>query len=165
MELSKLKYTSYRRIADHDVPAAHPVRLFADHWSILRGDRQIPARQDFSPIDVPTLLPYLVVLELTEREDGPDLHTRLEGEYMISLTGRSNMGASARHVMAEDGYLARLQEARETLGSGEAQFAEIDALDHKSKPHKLLRGVFPFILDGDRKGQIFIVVGNIDLSL
>ncbi|MFC7047698.1 PAS domain-containing protein [Emcibacter nanhaiensis] len=147
------------------MPADHPVRLFADHWRKLRGDRPIPARQDFSPINVPVLLPYLVVLELTETDDGPDLHTRLEGEYMISLTGRSNMGASARHVMEEDGYFARLQEARETLGNGEAQFAEIEALDHKNKTHKLLRGVFPFVLDGDRKGQIFIVVGENGMSL
>ncbi|WP_321396406.1 PAS domain-containing protein [Emcibacter sp.] len=164
-DMSKLKYTFFNRISGDDIPPDHPVGLFASHWRALRGDRPIPERRNFSPAKVPFLLPYVVVLELMDTEEGLDLQTRLEGEYMISLTGKSNMGHSARHVMEEDGFLARLTEAQETLGTGEVQYSEIEAQDHKMKPHRLFRGVFPFLSNGKSLGQVFIVVGESHLNL
>jgi hypothetical protein len=43
----------------------HPrlVQLY-DYWNAIRGDRQMPARRDLDPVDIPTLLANIVLLDV-----------------------------------------------------------------------------------------------------
>ncbi|WP_417320475.1 PAS domain-containing protein [Emcibacter sp.] len=148
-----------------EIPPDHPVRLFSEHWQKLGAAGAVPARQDFSPIDVPALLPYLVVQELVETGTGLDLRTRLEGEFLVSLTGGRNVGNSLRNILGAAEYQARLVEAEEIRQAREMHFSEIEARDHVGDMHKLFRGTFPFVLEEDKIGQFFTVMGDRHVTL
>ncbi|MFC7047696.1 PAS domain-containing protein [Emcibacter nanhaiensis] len=161
----RLGYFAEKELAEEEIPQRHPVRLFADHWRDIGGDKSIPARKDFSPIRIPNLLPYVAVVELVDTEEGPDLRTRLEGEYIVSLSGRNNRGHSLRNLMSEERFQKRLAEARKVLKSGQVYFSVNDLLDYRNESHTVIRGIFPFRMNGSETGQVFIVLADKDSSI
>ena len=48
--------------------AEEPLRLLAEHWHSLRGDKAVPRRCDFDPMAIPELLPDVYLVELTRPE-------------------------------------------------------------------------------------------------
>lgn len=38
------------------------------YWDRIRGDRLIPSRKDFDPVDIPRLLPYVILVEVVRNE-------------------------------------------------------------------------------------------------
>ena len=119
----------------------------------------------FQPIRIPNLLPYVAVVELVDTEEGPDLRTRLEGEYIVSLSGRNNRGHSLRNLMSEERFQKRLAEARKVLKSGQVYFSVNDLLDYRNESHTVIRGIFPFRMNGSETGQVFIVLADKDSSI
>ena len=160
-----VEYISETGVKEEDIPSRHPVRLFADHWRELGGDGSIPLRQDFSPVEIPALLPYLVIHELKETEEGVDLTTRLEGEFYVSLNGKTNRGHSRRRVMNEERFQMRLQETRDALETGVVPFSTVELLDHARKYHRVFRAVFPFRSNGSTTRQVFVVLADEQLVL
>ncbi|MFC7047697.1 PAS domain-containing protein [Emcibacter nanhaiensis] len=160
-----VEYLSETVVKEEDIPQRHPVRLFADHWRELGRDGSIPVRRDFSPVKVPALLPYLVVHELIQTEQGPDLMTRLEGEFYVSLNGKTNRGHSRRRVMNEERFQMRLKETQDALETGIVRFSLVELLDSEKKYHKVFRAVFPFRSNGSQSEQVFVVLADENTSL
>jgi hypothetical protein len=78
-------------MADIRSSIAHPklVDLY-DYWNRIRGLRDVPARADFDPIDIPKLLPYLI---LNEVERNPiRFRIRLEGTAVAAVRRRPGTG-------------------------------------------------------------------------
>lgn len=44
------------------------LRLLAEHWRSLQGDKAVPLRRDFDPMAIPTLLPDVYLVELIRPE-------------------------------------------------------------------------------------------------
>jgi hypothetical protein len=61
-----------------------------DYWLRLRGDRAMPARKDFNPLDVRHLLPHVVLTEVHEQPRR--LRYRLIGTFVTALAGRDATG-------------------------------------------------------------------------
>ncbi len=38
------------------------------YWDRIRGDRLIPSRKDFDPVDIPRLLPHVILVEVLRNE-------------------------------------------------------------------------------------------------
>lgn len=64
-------------------------RIYA-YWLEKRGDRAMPARADLDPIDIPALLPNLVLIDVLP----PDarLKVRLVGTWIVNLFGGDYTG-------------------------------------------------------------------------
>lgn len=57
------------------------------YWNRIKGDRLVPSRQDFDPIEIPRLLPYLILVEVVRNGiDGrfEDFRFRLIGTHVDS---------------------------------------------------------------------------------
>ncbi|MFC7047699.1 PAS domain-containing protein [Emcibacter nanhaiensis] len=163
-DLPKLAYTSYEGIELDDLPPVHPVKLFADYWAGLKGDQPVPWRRKFSPLDVPSLLPYLVVLELVDTERGQDLRPRLEGEYLVALAGKGNIGNFLKDVLEPGQYELCFREVHQIMETSQPIFSKIEATDFEGGEHLLLRGMFPFCLADGEIRQFFIVLADSVIS-
>ncbi len=68
-------------------PASLPdkLRQAFEHWIKLKGEKVVPLRSMFDPLDVPSLLPHLLMVEV-ERDaqdlDVKDFRFRLVGSYI-----------------------------------------------------------------------------------
>jgi hypothetical protein len=66
------------------------IRALYAYWDRKRAGRSMPARADFDPIDIPTLMPQIFIVDV--RNDGRDLTYRLFGTGLVMLFGRELTG-------------------------------------------------------------------------
>jgi hypothetical protein len=73
----------------HEAIEADPVlRILWSYWKERRGDRRMPARDDIDPVDIPTILPHL---QLVETVDGR-FRFRLAGTAIVEAHGAELTG-------------------------------------------------------------------------
>lgn len=90
---------------DPDRPVLRPL---LSYWQDKRADRQLPARADIDPIDIPRLLPHIGLIDV--EHDPRRFHYRLVGSYMVTLFGVSYQGTyldASKHGRYRD-FLADL---------------------------------------------------------
>ena len=68
-------------------PDCHPkVRALHDYWTAKRGERPIPRRADLDPIEIPTLLPNVFLIDV--KGEAPQLLVyRVFGTALVDLFG------------------------------------------------------------------------------
>lgn len=86
------------------------------YWRGKRATRAMPKRRDIDPMEIPAVLPYVL---LVERSDGQRFRFRLAGTavvdaYGMELTGRyvDEVFPPARRVLAEQHYAMVYDSAR-----------------------------------------------------
>jgi hypothetical protein len=71
-------------------------RLSALHgyWQAKRGRRDLPLRSDIDPVDIPELLPTLILLDVLSEagQTAPRFRFRLVGTRMVEMFGRDPTG-------------------------------------------------------------------------
>lgn len=74
------------------------------YWARQRGDRALPARADIDPVDIPRLLPHLVMIDVHYDAEGKlaDFSYRLWGEHVIEHNRRSLVGRRLSDLVRED---------------------------------------------------------------
>ena len=65
-------------------------RQFRDHWIALCGDRRLPERGDFDPINVTSILPHILLVDVLAGPDG--FRYRLIGTFVTEMAGRNATG-------------------------------------------------------------------------
>ena len=80
----------------------HPaLRALFDYWSGRRDGSGLPARRDIDPLDIPQLLPHLMLIDVTlpgqvpAKRSGdcvPELRYRLVGTALVRHMGRDTTG-------------------------------------------------------------------------
>jgi len=71
--------------------SCHPkVRKLAEYWLAIHPTNALPGRQHFDPIDVPSLLPNLWLLDV--QHDPIRFRLRLLGTRIIDYAGEDNTG-------------------------------------------------------------------------
>lgn len=81
----------YTPLSSTDVPDRHPVTLFANFWSEHLGDGFVPLRQHIDPIKIPSVLPWIMLLERVEGDDLQFRH-RLVGTGCREIIGSDYTG-------------------------------------------------------------------------
>jgi hypothetical protein len=69
-------------------PVSHHLDLY-DYWFAKRGSRLMPARSDINPADIPTLLPYVMIVGKASDQ----FRYRLVGSAIARELGRDFTGA------------------------------------------------------------------------
>jgi hypothetical protein len=70
------------------LPGELPARLLAlyEFWLRKRGDRPFPSRRDIDPVEIPHLLPYIVLIDVLP--EMPRFRYRLSGTEVDRLHGK-----------------------------------------------------------------------------
>lgn len=138
-----------------------------DYWLDKRSDRCCPARVDIDPVDIPALLPHVVLVDLLE--SGRKIRFRLVGTRVAfgkDPTGRflheaAPEGLYGHHISALYGQAARLAEPLYS------EFAY--SFDRAGGPQLIKRLFLPLSEDGITPtmllvGQIAVSTSRIDIS-
>lgn len=101
---------------ERDVAKLNPLASsLCDYWHTNRGDGGVPDRSSFDPMRLKPWLGFLSVYEFDNRRG--DFRNRLEGSFVVDLTGENWTGRYASEVddRFDSNFLAEL---REVLGAG-----------------------------------------------
>lgn len=86
------------------------------YWHARCGKLPFPARSDIDPVDIPSLLEYLVLMDVLQ--DPLDFRYRLVGGHIVEHSGRNVQGQTIRGLMADGGPRAQAIQAK-ALAAGE----------------------------------------------
>lgn len=88
-----------------------------DYWQSRRRGQRFPARADIDPIDIPSLLEYLLLVDVLR--DPLDFRYRLVGGHIVHHAGRNVQGLTVRDLMATGSPQEKAVQAK-ALVAGEA---------------------------------------------
>jgi len=94
-ELEVPQYSSGHILALNEVESM-PLRRIAEHWYALRGARKFPARADFAPKNLRSLLSHITLLRVVD--NGADYEFRVLGDVQVRAYGENFRGMKLSEV-------------------------------------------------------------------
>lgn len=127
----------------HDYPDL--LRDLHDYWRSRCNGHPFPARADIDPVDIPTLLEHLVLIDVLS--DPLDFRYRLVGGHIVHHSKRNVQGQTVRSLMADGGPRGRALQAKallvgESLAKSQAPvYLDVSYGVPGSDSHKRLQGL------------------------
>jgi len=108
------------------------------YWQACRSRvAGTPGRQDIDPLEFPGLLPWVNLVEVHHRPEGPEFRHRLVGTEIVTMRNRDGTGRWF-HDLYEPAKLKRVQRAlSEIVKSGTPTLLQ-ETLADVGKPHRTL---------------------------
>ncbi len=141
----------------------HPVhRTALAYWHSHRlSARDVPARQDIDPLDIPDLLPWINLIEVHQHDDGFAFRHRLIGTAIVEMWNRDSTGVWF-HELYDPARLARIRPALTDVVTNAQPGLVLDDLGEVGKPHwKLTSLVLPLASDR-RQVDMLMAVSQYD---
>jgi hypothetical protein len=139
-------------LADLHVPRLRDV---LDLWERKRGDRIAPARRDFDPVELRSVLTCVTLVDV--HHDPLDFSYRLVGSEMVRAYGHDVTGTSVKdlHVSALKDLI--LRDLTELVATRQPQYAALYFTNPAGnlRAYQLLR--LPLSSDGERIDMLLLV--------
>lgn len=137
--------TNCRRLQAHEVPQGHPVRRLEAYFLAKRRPDGRLHRDDFDPLDIFEIMPWMQILELDECRA---YRYRLFGTAMAGLIGTDLTGQRLQDVVEPDVLELRLTEISDAF-TGNAPVYSTSELAFPGREFiTVIRGLFPGSKDG-----------------
>lgn len=129
------------------------------YWSGLRQDGSIPRRSDFDPLDVPHLLPYIILAECSDA--GQKIKFRLTGSDIAFAPGSDLTGRYLHERGPRTAYLTHLCELYRLGATSAEGFYSAFAYGYSGEtgPKKVARLFLP--LNDCGNGPSMLLVGQV----
>ncbi|WPZ34857.1 PAS domain-containing protein [Thalassobaculum sp. OXR-137] len=142
------------------------IRTLLTYWNDKRGTRAMPSRADFDPMDVPRLLPRLLLIDVEGvRSDGAGIFRY----RVVGGTEVANRGHNPTGRLVEEGFYAESLE--NALAHYEAVrqskcpiYDRVTFLDDRSRPVHEDTILLPFSEDGTTVSQILVYSQQLPLD-
>ena len=139
---------------DTDVIHDEKLRALFDYWQRKRGDREMPARGDIDPVEIPPLLPILGLVDVLD--GGARFRYRLMGTELVQIDGRDYTGRFLDEVLPEGDYADYVIGLfRETATERRPLYSESDFVGDRRVERKVRRLLMPLSDDGQVVDMIF----------
>ncbi|MDO8838996.1 MAG: PAS domain-containing protein [Parvibaculum sp.] len=134
-------------LGDLDALAAPLPQLIA-YWERKRGTRLMPAPSDIDPAEIPRLLPFLTISDVTY--DPLDIRYRLMGTGLVELGGVDRTGKSLREGHSGERLRQRLAALEDLLAAPRpvALAGRLDWLDRGFRRFECVH--LPLSTDGEK---------------
>lgn len=149
------------------IPEQHPCRLFHTYWrSLAQGRAAPPQRADFSPGDIPRLLPFLLILDVLPREDGRAYRYRLVGTEIVDMLATDPTGKRLDEVISPDILQDRQRLYDQSVDRQEAIFTARHVPVERRSFIPVYTALFPFATERDGPvRQLFLVAARREVAL
>lgn len=105
------------------------LRRLVAHWHRIRGDRRMPARADFDPLDVRFALGYLSLIKV--HRDPLRFYFRLDGTKQVELFGIDCTRRFLDEAMPRDHAAMATASFREVVKHGEPRYHRRQIIFHE----------------------------------
>ncbi|WP_321389830.1 PAS domain-containing protein [Emcibacter sp.] len=114
-----------------DIDPDHLQELFS-YWQNIKGDKHMPSRKDFRPEEIPSLLPYLALFDVSDKPYR--YYTRLVGTETVKAMGFDFTGKYLDEVPSLSAVRERFDRIAENgipyLYKGQLVWSEKSYLDY-----------------------------------
>ena len=148
------------------VPPLHPVDLYTEYFMSVKDREGVLRASDYDPLDIPMLLPWLMVLDETSFR-GAALHRfRFVGTRLCEILGADFTGRSLSEAIAPTELERRLCEFDEVRSLRKQIYTRGGVPVPGREFIEITRGVFPVVREGERDVcQFHIVVAPAELRI
>ncbi|MBI1262535.1 MAG: PAS domain-containing protein [Rhizobiales bacterium] len=156
----------YRAITLDEMPAGHPVAVFQAYWESCLDGQSMPSRERLSPSGVPSVAPWILVLEPIDMPD-----SKMEYRYRLAGTGCREIfcfdytNKLLGEHLTEEGAQIRRQEFADVIQDQSCIYSWTELPINGRNFIKVYRGVFPVSTKDGAGHQIFVVIAPDDLRL
>lgn len=132
---------------------AHPgLRALYDYWDERRSGRRMPGRKDLDPLDVPKLLPNLMLIDVVAVPFR--MAYRLVGTALVERMGRDATGLSVEEAYLGGDWEKILRDCRFVIEKGLPCLRQNNAVDAKGRQLAYQRLLLPLASGGERVDMI-----------
>ncbi|HUB94655.1 MAG TPA: PAS domain-containing protein [Stellaceae bacterium] len=130
------------------------------YWNKARGTRRMPSRSDIDPVEIPKLLPHILMYNVMP--DG-GFTIRLVGEAVADFVGRNATGEPAGAVMTPRAAEVTIAILRAVVTERMPKFRAGKAHWYEEKSHRDFEACFlPLSSDGE---TVDIILGGVRFPL
>lgn len=116
------------------------------YWQTMRGDRRIPSRSAFDPVQVPRMLPNLILLDV--EPDTGRLVVRVLGTRVATVYGKDYTGRYLDEVYFGDNTTSVLEDYGTCAREGIPVLGERNFRNVRDVVYRMERLILPFSDDG-----------------
>ena len=130
------------------------LRALFGYWAEKRGERAMPARADLDPLEIPTLLPIVGLVDVLD--GGARFRYRLVGTEIVDVAGHDPTGRFLDEVLPDSGYADYLIGLfREVTRERRPLYGESDFRGPGRIERRVRRLLMPLSRDGQSVDMIF----------
>lgn len=154
-----------RRIDAEELDLTSGLDLYPDlkdvygYWKSLAKDRWAPLKSDLDPVDIPSILPRVMLCDVFYRDDGSEIDSfryRLSGTGICNIHGFDLTAIQPRDLSPPE-YAALIQSHYEEAVAKRKPIAHIIILEYLDKARSYARIILPLSRDGDRVDVLMTV--------
>lgn len=127
------------------------LRKLYDYWDGKRGDRPFPRRADIDPVDIPALLPHLILVDVVP--EPPDFVFRVAGTLVTEATGMELTGKRLR-LLPLSPIGAIVAEFSRVIDSAEPRYSAGPLSNPLDRYNRVERLLLPLARDSEKVEQI-----------
>jgi hypothetical protein len=130
------------------------LRALFDYWQGKRGDREMPARGDIDPVEIPSLLPIVGLVDVLD--GGARFRYRLMGTELAQMDGHDPTGRFLDEALPDGKYADYVIGLfREVAVERRPLYGESDFLGRDGVERQVRRLLMPLSDDGQVVDMIF----------
>jgi hypothetical protein len=139
------------------------LKRFATYLAERAPHGRLPGRQDIEPVEIPDLLPYLVLYDVVPQESGcPRYRTRLVGTRVVELLGDETTGKFLDDILPLKRGAEIIGQYDRILATKQPHYLE-GRLSNRGREHILFqRVVFPLARDGAEIDMLAMIMVGFD---
>ena len=126
------------------------------YWNRIRAGREMPARADLNPGDVPKLLPYMILIDVLH--DPLDFRYRLIGTEIDRIVARNYKGVKFSGLPEKRAPNPIWQHHQETVETRAPVRKELSYYGPDGDVRRIEHCLMPFSSDGKTVDQILVAV-------
>ncbi len=142
----------------------HPrFRRLADYLARKAPPGKLPGRQHIDPLEIPDLLPYLMLLDVMPKQPGPTRYRiRLVGTEVVAIQGADGTDQNVAEVLtAEQGCSEIVRGYEEIVRTHEPEYRSGTVATHGREHVDYERIAFPLAADGEHVNMLIFVFARI----
>jgi len=144
--------------ADEDIRSGKLRQLWR-YWLSLRKDGALPARRDVDPLQIPLLLPHVMLVEALPDEQ--DFRYRLVGTHIARIHGADNTGKCVSECFAP-------RECAQVVVLYRRTVREVAVIVHRGRPrrrdNRLLDYEIVHMPLADGNGQVAMILAGLEFT-
>lgn len=155
-------YADFAPLEFTDIPGESPIVQFLDYWRAIAKSARMPARADLDPVDIPTILPWMFLIDVLRQENDIDFRYRLTGTRNADLVRQDATGKLVGEAFPEATAVIMKRSYMEVVERGEPLCWQATVPEKDRAFIACYRALFPFSSDGQTVDLIAGILMPID---
>jgi hypothetical protein len=158
-------YADVVQVECSEIPGDSLIMEFTAYWRSIAGGAAMPARPDLDPIDIPTIIPWMFLIDVLRQPTGFDFRYRLVGSRNAELVRQDATGKLVGEAFPEATAALMRHSYTEVVELCEPLCWLANVPDQDRAFIACHRALFPFSADGQTVNLIAGLLMPVDRRL